>query len=101
MELLDGLPLVPISDDARSLAEMLLSPPIMPEKAAADALHVAMAAVSGVEYLLTLNCKHIANAHLLPRVYEVLRNSGYEGLLICTPVEFLGDPSNDEESDTR
>ena len=100
MELLDGLPLVPISDDVRLLAEQLVSPSMMPEKAAADALHVATAAVSGVEYLLTLNCKHIANAHVLPRVYDVLGDAGYERLLICTPAEFLGDPNDDEEPDT-
>ena len=62
----------------------------MPPKAAADALHVAAAAYSGVEYLLTQNCRHIANAHILPKVYKILRTLGVAGLLICTPTEFLG-----------
>lgn len=71
----------------------------MPAKAAADALHVAAAAVAGVQYLLTLNCRHIANAHELPRVYRLLDDHGFGQLLICTPAEFLGgDDDNDQQS---
>ncbi|MBC8356349.1 MAG: hypothetical protein H8E66_30595 [Planctomycetes bacterium] len=60
-----------------------------------DAAHVAAAALAGVQYLLTQNCKHIANAHVLPRVYELLGELGLSGLLICTPVEFLGGLDDD------
>ncbi len=63
---------------------------MMPQKAAADALHVALAALARVDYLLTLNCKHIANAHQLPRVHKLLVSEGLSGLLICTPAELLG-----------
>jgi hypothetical protein len=66
----------------------------MPDKAGLDALHVASAAVGGVEYLLTQNCRHIANAHILPRVYDLLEELGFPRLLICTPAAFLGDPNN-------
>lgn len=101
LRLLNGLPTVPINDEVRSLARAILSASIMPAKAAADALHVAAAAVARVQYLLTLNCKHIANAHELPRVYRLLDNQGYGQLLICTPAEFLGgDNDNDKESDS-
>ncbi len=68
--------------------------------AAADALHVATAAVAGVQYLLTLDCRHIANAHELPRIDRLLEDLGYGQMLICTPAEFLGgDDDDDEESD--
>ena len=100
-KLLDGLPTVPIDDDVRTLARAIVAASIMPAKAAADALHVADAAVAGVQYLLTLNCKHIANAHELPRVYRLLEGHGFGQLLICTPSEFLGGDSNhDKESDS-
>ena len=99
LKLLDGLPLVPINNDAKRLAAALLSASLMPQKAAADALHVAAAAIAGVRYLLTQNCRHIANAHVLPRVYQVLRDEGYGQLLICTPAEFLGG-DDVEESNT-
>ncbi len=92
LALLRGLPLAPISLAARELADALLAESLMPLKAAADALHVAVAAVAGVEYLLTQNCRHIANAHVLPRVYAMLKSKGYDRLLICTPAEFLGAP---------
>ncbi len=90
LKLLNGVPLVPINDEVQEIADSLVSAALMPPKAAADALHVAAAAYSGVEYLLTQNCRHIANAHILPKVYKVLRTLGLAGLLICTPSEFLG-----------
>jgi hypothetical protein len=95
LKLLDGLPTVPINEDVRTLARAIVAASIMPPKAAADALHVAAAAVAGVQYLLTSNCKHIANAHELPRVYRLLDECGYGQLLICTPSEFLGGGENE------
>lgn len=63
----------------------------MPAQARLDALHVASAAFGGVQYLLTQNCRHIANARTLPRVYDLLEELGLPRLLICTPAEFLGE----------
>jgi predicted nucleic acid-binding protein len=90
LKLLFGIPLLDIDADVQKLAGLLMSGHIMPQKAAADALHVAAAALGGVKYLLTLNCRHIANAHELPRVYKLLDDEGLGGMLICTPAEFLG-----------
>lgn len=98
--LLRPLPTVPINDAVRGLAREIVSLSIMPSKAAADALHVAAAAVAGVQYLLTLNCSHIANARELPRIYRLLEARGYGQLLICTPAEFLGG-ADDEEPNPR
>jgi hypothetical protein len=98
LKLLDGVPTVPINDEARALAKAILSASIMPPQAAADALHIAAAAVAGVNYLLTLNCRHIANAHELPRVYRLLRERGWGQLLVCTPAEFLGGDDHGTES---
>lgn len=101
LKMLDGVPTVPIDDDVRSLAREIVSASLMPPRAAADALHIAAAAVAGIQYLLTLNCKHIANAHELPRIYHLLDEHGFRQLLICTPAEFLGgDDDNDKESDS-
>ena len=69
---------------------------MMPASARIDALHVATAALAGVQYLLTQNCKHIANAHELPRIYRLLDELGLSGMLICTPIEFLG--GNDDDT---
>ena len=96
LNLLNGIPLVPITVDVRAIANALISSSMMPPKAAADALHVAAAAFAGVEYLLTQNCRHIANARILPQVYATLKSLGFGGLLICTPAEFLGEVYDDE-----
>ncbi len=100
LKLLDGIPLVPITADVQKIASALVSASMMPPKAAVDALHVAAAAYAGVDYLLTQNCRHIANAHILPQVYATLKSLGFGGLLICTPVEFLGETDDDTESDS-
>ncbi len=89
--LLTNLPLLDIQHpDVKILADDLIANHLLPEKALADARHVAVSAVFGVDYLLTWNCKHIANAETLPRIYSMLRNSGFEPPLVVTPEEFSG-----------
>ena len=87
--LLENLPLLDMQHpDVEPLADELVAKHLLPEKAAADARHVAVAAVFGVDFLLTWNCKHIANATTLPGIYQLLRKAGYEPPLILTPEEF-------------
>ena len=85
--------------DINTVAEELVAKSLIPASARLDALHVATAALAGVQYLLTQNCRHIANAHVLPRVYRLLDELGISGMLITTPVEFLGE-SHEYESDS-
>lgn len=98
LEMLQGIPLLLHSADVERIADELVRRALMPAKARLDALHVAAAAVGGVQYLLTQNCKHIANAHNLPRVYDLLAELRLPRLLICTPAEFLGDLDHVEQS---
>ena len=95
--LLRGVRVLVPTQEVEDLAEEIVARSIIPEKARLDALHVASAAVAQVDYLLTQNCRHIANAVELPRVYELLTSRGYSKLLICTPAEFLGDPDDGTE----
>jgi hypothetical protein len=88
LRLLEGLPLLGESAEADRLADLLIARHPLPAKAAADAQHVALAATAGVDYLLTWNCKHIANADLLPALYKTLRAEGFPPPLIVTPEEF-------------
>jgi hypothetical protein len=71
----------------------------IPQTEPRDALHVAIAAVHGVQYLVTWNFKHIANATLRPRIDAVCRDNGYEPPIICTPEELAGmaDDANDTD----
>jgi hypothetical protein len=92
LALLADIPLLLPDIRVEQVAGEIISRSLMPATAKLDALHVASAAVGGVEYLLTQNCRHIANAHVLPRVYDLLEELGLPRLLICTPAEFLGEP---------
>ena len=93
---LAGVPLLEQTPEAAALATSLLRGVPLPERAAADALHIAIAAVHGVDYLLTWNCNHIANVTLRPNIEAVCRAAGYEPPLICTPEELpAGEPSDD------
>jgi hypothetical protein len=83
-----GLPLLDATVDVDRLADLLIAHHLLPEKAVADAQHVAAAAIAGVDYLLTWNCKHIANAYLLPAIYSTMRAEGFDPPLIVTPEEF-------------
>lgn len=64
---------------------------ILPEKAIDDALHFALAAVHGVDYLLTWNCRHIDNAEKKPLFRKLCEDMGLPFPEICTPEELMGD----------
>lgn len=83
------LPILRITPEARSLADEIFRATTLPDKAAADALHIALAAVNGMDFLLTWNCTHIANGVVLKIVNAVCRGSGYEPPIVCTPEELL------------
>jgi hypothetical protein len=91
LALLETIPLLTPDPSFEMIADIIVSRSVMPRRARLDALHVAAAAVGGAEYLLTQNCRHIANARVLPRLYNLLEELGLPRLLICTPAEFLGD----------
>lgn len=90
LDYLASLTVLPVTAAARSLAEDLVRLTGIPPKARLDALHISIAAVSGMDYLLTWNCSHIANAEILPKVYEVCRDARYEPPFVCTPLELGG-----------
>jgi len=85
------LALVEVSAAAIDLAGELLQHAGLPRNANEDALHIAIASTGGLDYLLTWNCKHIANAAIIPRVNRVVRHHGFEPPLICTPQELMED----------
>ena len=62
LQMLDGIPVLPTNPDADTIADEIVGRSMMPATARIDALHVALAALAGVQYLLTQNCTHIANA---------------------------------------
>jgi len=86
---LESIPLLGATDEAESLAQQLIDSGAIPKNAAGDAGHIAIAVTNGVEYLVTWNCRHIANATMRWRIEQVCREAGYEPTIICTPDELM------------
>ncbi len=84
---LEGIPLLAVNDAAGELARLLVSAGAVPKTAAEDALHIAVATVHGVDFLVTWNCAHIANAAMRGAIERICREGGYEPPIICTPEE--------------
>ena len=89
LQALDGIPILAPNLEAEDLTIALLREAGLPAKAEVDAGHIAIAAVHGMEYLLTWNCRHIANVMLRPQIEAVCRDRGFLPPLICTPEEFF------------
>lgn len=91
---LDGVPILGVTDAATLLAVGLVEALSLPAKAVNDALHIAIAAVHQVEYLMTWNCTHIANAAFREKIGSTCRRAGYQPPLIVTPEELLHEVSD-------
>lgn len=89
LEVLEGIPLLEPQDETDMLAELLIHELSLSSRAAADAVHIALAVVNGMDFLLTWNCTHIANATFRPRIEAACRSLGYQVAVICTPEELL------------
>lgn len=90
LEALADCALLPVTEAAVELSEALVRGGAVPEKAESDAMHVAVAAVHGVDYLLTWNCRHLDNAETKPVMRRICGEWGYVVPEICTPQELMG-----------
>ena len=90
LSVLDGIPLPDINSEVENLAKSLISEKALPVKAATDALHIAVASVHGINYLLSWNCRHIANAEMQEVIGKVCEKNGCRRPIICIPEELLG-----------
>jgi predicted nucleic acid-binding protein len=87
---LENVALLDVNSDVEYLAEILIAKKALPSKAVTDALHISVTAVHGINYLLSWNCKHIANAEMQSAIEAVCKIEGYICPRICTPEELLG-----------
>ncbi|MCA9189376.1 MAG: type II toxin-antitoxin system VapC family toxin [Pirellulaceae bacterium] len=86
---LKNIPVLDMNQAVEQLADAISMELQIPPKARIDAFHISMAAVHGVQFLLTWNCKHIANPEHRPRIERACRDRGIEPPLICTPFDML------------
>ena len=89
LDALQGIEELETTPEAEDLASALLEKGPLPEKAAVDALHIGISATEGIEYLLTWNCTHIANAAMQKLIEEVCRAKEVDAPIMCTPEELM------------
>jgi hypothetical protein len=91
LAIIGGLPALAGSADSESLTSAILAAGMLPPKALRDAAHIAIAALHRVDYLLTWNCKHLANAQIARRIARVCEEFGHRMPIICTPDHLMGE----------
>lgn len=90
LAIIDGLLALELTECADTLGQAIMNARMLPPQAVRDALHVAVAAIHAVDYLLTWNCKHLANAQIARRIALVCESLGHRMPIICTPEELMG-----------
>jgi len=90
LELLQDVPLLEVTETVENLAAQFILRSNLPPKASDDAIHIALATVNRIDYLLTWNCKHIANAQIQKKLLEICFSFGHTLPIICTPYELMG-----------
>jgi predicted nucleic acid-binding protein len=89
LKIVDGIDVLQISAAANALAAELIAAHAVPQSEPRDALHIALAAINGIDYLATWIFKHIMNPSTQPLIDAVCRNAGIESAVICTPEQLL------------
>jgi predicted nucleic acid-binding protein len=90
-EALQHIPDLEVTDEVVALAARLVKEGALPREATDDAVHIALAAVHGMDYLLTWNYRHLDNAERKPIVRSICAIAGYRCPEICTPQELMGE----------
>ncbi len=94
LALLKSMKVLEITDEVSTLTKNLLSSQLVPAKASSDAIHIAVASVHSMDFLVTWNIKHIANAHIRAQLRATVANFGASLPVICTPEELLNDEND-------
>ena len=91
VDVMAGITLLDLTDEANSLTKAILASGLLPPDADRDAAHIALATVHEMDILLSWNCRHIANATLQSRLRHVAEKSGFALPVLCTPDELTGE----------
>jgi len=89
LALASGIPALPVNKNALKIAERLVAEGPIPAQYQEDALHVAVCAVNNIDFLLTWNCTHLANAAIRYDLESCVERTGYHCPIICTPEELM------------
>ncbi len=91
LEALEGIPALEITDEAQNLAAALVELGPIPATHSEDALHIALAVINGVDFLVTWNFHHINNAKMKKGIAKVVGENEFECPVICSPEELEGE----------
>ena len=91
MEIVSKFAVLDVTEEAEKLTKLILTDGAIPPQEVRDAAHIAVAAVNDMDYLLTWNCKHLANAQIIRRISVICNRHGYNMPVICTPEELMGE----------
>ena len=91
LALLQGIRVIPVTKEAADLARLLVTSGLVPAIAAPDAVHISLASVHRIDFLVTWNFKHIANPHIRERMRMKINDSGHRMPVMCSPEELLND----------
>ena len=84
------LPVLDITRESESLAQAIVREGLIPERFGEDSLHIALAVVNGMDYLVTWNFRHLNNALTKMHIMRFVEKQGYIAPVICSPDELLG-----------
>jgi hypothetical protein len=90
LDITRNLPVLEVTESAEAVAKAIMSSGVLPPKAIRDAAHIATAAIHRIDYLLTWNCRHLANAQIARKIQEVCDSMSERMPIICTPEELMG-----------
>jgi hypothetical protein len=88
---LEEVEIIRITAEVEAMAATYMATGALPPTMRPDATHLAAATLSGADYLLTWNCRHLANAHVLRRLQKEAERRGWQLPGVCTPMELMGD----------
>ena len=91
LELINSIRVLPFTDEVAALARLIVASGLVPENAAPDAIHIAVASVHQIDFLVTWNFKHIANPHIRERLRHKINESGHRMPVMCSPEELLNE----------
>jgi len=90
IKIIEGLSILEVTQSAQVLATAIIASGVLPAKAIRDAAHIATTAVHKLDYLVTWNCRHLANAQITRKIQEVCDRMSHRMPVICTPEELMG-----------
>jgi hypothetical protein len=91
LSVIEKIPVLETTKNSTKLAKALITGNAVPKPSAEDALHISIAAVQNIDFLLTWNFKHINNANTRDKIAKIIKQWNYTCPVLCSPEELIND----------